>query len=92
MEVDRSPKDGFLTNLEVHQCFSAVGIKLNKKQVAQITYPLHQKNGSYSWPELIELMFGKQEWLDLKSRSGLQGLYSLTEQEDEQGEICVIGE
>ena len=82
MDADRY-RDGFLSNQEVHQCFTNVGIKLNKKQVAQVTYPLHQKDGSYSWPELIELMFGKQEWLDLKVRNNLKNMYSLTEQEDE---------
>ena len=69
-----------------------MGIKLNKKQVAQITYPLHQKDGAYIWPELIELMFGKQEWLDLKYKFNLKNMYSLTEQEDEVMKGSMIGE
>lgn len=85
LEQDRV-RDGFLTNSEVHYCFNKVGIKLIKKQVAQITYPLHQKDGSYCWPELIELMFGKEEWINLKSRNNLTNMFSLTESETDFNE------
>ena len=47
---------------------------LSKKQIGQVTYPLHQDgNGRFSYPELIELVFGKQKWLDLRTQYGLKG-------------------
>jgi len=41
---------------------------LSKKQVGIATYSLHQDvKGRYSYPELIELIFGRQKWVDVKT-------------------------
>ena len=47
---------------------------LSKKQIGQISYPLHQDDrGRFSYPELLELIFGPQEWQELQKRHNLSG-------------------
>lgn len=42
--------------------------------MGKATYSLHQDiQGRVSYPELIELMFGRKQWLSVKSRFNLQG-------------------
>lgn len=49
-------------------------MKLTKKQVAQATYPLHQdREGRFSYPELVEYIFGRKEWERVKQTFGLSG-------------------
>lgn len=68
-------KEGFLSNLQIYQCFQRVGMNLSKKQVGQATYPLHQdKGGRFSYPELVEHIFGKKEWEKVKLVHGLSGV------------------
>ncbi len=45
---------------------------LSKKQVGQITYPLHQSlNGNFYYPELILLLYGEARWENVKLTHGL---------------------
>ena len=47
---------------------------LNPKQVGQATFPLHQDaSGRFSYAELIELVLGREKWLDVKREYGLKG-------------------
>ena len=49
-------------------------MNLTKKQVGQATYPLHQDSASrFSYPELVEHIFGKKQWEKVKLIHGLSG-------------------
>jgi hypothetical protein len=51
---------------------------LTKKQVGQAIYSLHQDSSKrYSWPELIELIFGKKMWQEIKMRYKLYQMKSM---------------
>ena len=74
VEADKN-RDGFLSNQYIYKCFQKVGMDVTKKQVGQATYPLHQdSHGKFSYPELINHIFGKKEWEKVKAIHGLHGL------------------
>lgn len=72
-------KEGFLSNRQLDRCFHAIGMELTKKQIGQISYPLHQDDqGRFSYPELLELIFGHQKWPELQKKFGLTGTHLQT--------------
>ena len=72
-------KEGFLSNRQLHRCFQSIGMELTKKQIGQISYPLHQDaQGRFSYPELLELIFGHEEWPELQRKFGLTGTHLQT--------------
>jgi len=73
----RQEKTGFLSAEGIANCFWSVGISLKPKQIGQITFGLHQDfEKNFSWPELIELMFGEHKWIETKLRYDLRRLSS----------------
>ena len=67
-------KQGFLSNPVIHKCFKRVDVELTKKEVAMVTYILHRgDDDTFSYPEMIFHMFGKQSWFNVKVKYGLTG-------------------
>lgn len=73
-------KTGFVSSMDIANAFQDSGIFLKNKQVGQVTFPLHQDfDKLYSYPELIEFIFGQKRWLRVMKESGLTHLVSMVD-------------
>ena len=86
-------KIGFLSNPKIHKCFEKVGFELSKKEIATLTYILHrEEDETYSYPELVCRLFGKQGWENVKAKYDLRGpgMEANFGEQDEKAEKNII--